>query len=130
MANKDLTPVAKDIITTCTKCKLELRHVVVAQDRAGVVTKVRCYTCGTEHKYHPEKRHAETRKKTASIEKYTNLMEQHKDKDPRPYGMNEKYDIHDVIEHKVFGKGIVTKSNDQKIDVLFETGQRILACGR
>ena len=131
MTEKDKTPVAKDIVTTCSKCKLELRHVVIAHNREGIVAQVRCYTCGSEHKYYPEKKQtATTRKKAGFLEKYAGLMEQYCDKIAISYDMHQRYNTHDIIDHKTFGKGIVTKVNDQKMDVIFETGPRILACAR
>ena len=53
---KDRTPVAQNIITMCTKCEMELNHVVVAHNAEGIVEKVKCHTCGSEHKYHPDKK--------------------------------------------------------------------------
>ena len=130
MADKDKTAVARDIVTTCTKCKMELRHVVISQNSKGVVAKVRCYTCGSEHKYYPEKKHPSTRKKPGTFEKYATLLEQNSNKEAISYSMQKSYQLHDVIEHKAFGKGIVTSVSDQKMDVMFETGPRILACAR
>ena len=47
----DRTPVAKDIITDCSRCKLELNHIVVRHNKEGIVDRVKCHTCGFEHKY-------------------------------------------------------------------------------
>ena len=37
IADKDKTPVAQNVVTTCTKCKMELSHVVIAHNEAGIV---------------------------------------------------------------------------------------------
>ena len=137
---KDSTPVAADIVTRCTKCKLELRHTVLSHNKEGIVAKVKCCTCGGEHKYYSEQKRAAAKikkekaaiaaKKTREAEKYARLLEQNQGKKIIPYGMLQKYNDHDIIDHKTFGKGVVTTAYSQKIDVLFETGVRILACNR
>ncbi len=140
MTDKDKTPAAANIITTCTKCKLELRHVVIAQNSDGIVARVKCKTCGSEHKYYPDKKPApakkkkeksgRTVKKNRDAEKYARLLEQNIDTVAIPYSISETYRVNDIIEHKTFGKGIVTEFHYQKMEVLFETGTRILACNR
>ena len=56
--DKDRTPVARDLVTRCTRCKLELSHVVIFHNQEGIVEKVKCKTCGSEHKYRPDKKKA------------------------------------------------------------------------
>ena len=56
--DKDRTPVAKDLVTRCARCNLELSHVVVVHNLEGVVDRVKCKTCGSEHKYRPNKKKA------------------------------------------------------------------------
>ncbi len=46
--DKDRTPVAQNVVTKCTKCEMELDHVVVAHDAMGIVERVKCHTCGSE----------------------------------------------------------------------------------
>jgi hypothetical protein len=45
--DKDRTPVAQNVITKCTKCDMELNHVVVANNAAGIVEKVKCLNRST-----------------------------------------------------------------------------------
>ncbi|MBW2561292.1 MAG: hypothetical protein JRE40_10625, partial [Deltaproteobacteria bacterium] len=59
--DKDRTPVAQNIATRCTKCKMELNHTVISHTMEGIVARVKCRTCGSEHKYHPEKKKAAPR---------------------------------------------------------------------
>lgn len=137
---KDNTPVAGDIVTRCTKCKLELRHIVISHNKEGIVARVKCCTCGGEHKYYSEQKRAlakikkekaaKVAKKNREAERYARLLEQNQGKKIISYGMSQKYKDHDIIDHKTFGKGVVTTAYSQKIDVLFETGLRILACNR
>ena len=139
MTDKDRTPVARDITTECTRCNLELRHVVVAHNSQGIVATVRCYTCGSEHKYHPERKQTARGRKGRPVRQgkrasrsaeYAQLLEQNSSKEIVPYSMFRRYDVHDIIEHKTFGRGVIIKVNNQKMDVLFETEERILACNR
>ncbi len=139
MTDKDNTPVAGYIVTRCTKCKLELGHVVVSHNKIGVVNKVKCHTCGSEHKYYSEKKKVERKKKIVSAKKkkvnsdavkYVRLLEQNKDKAAIPYGISGTFNLHDIIDHKTFGKGVVSEVHDRKIEVLFETKKCILACNR
>ena len=65
--DKDRTPVAQNVITMCTKCEMELNHVVVAHDKGGVVERVKCQTCGSEHKYRPDKKRAPKKSAKKSI---------------------------------------------------------------
>jgi hypothetical protein len=52
--NKDRTPVANDIYTYCTKEKTDTWHVVRNHDAKGLVDRVICKACGSEHKYKKE----------------------------------------------------------------------------
>jgi hypothetical protein len=139
--NKDKTPVAQNVITMCTKCKMELNHVVVSHNKDGIVAKVKCHTCGSEHKYQPEKKKAAkkspvTRKKSSRTKKldyaeeFAKLAETFRGKKPVPYSMSGSFKKDDLIDHKTFGKGFVTNVSYQKIDVLFSDGFRLLASER
>ena len=66
--DKDRTPVAQNVVTMCTKCKMLLDHVVVFHNAEGIVDRVKCRTCGTEHKYRPDKKTAV--RKTSDGEMY------------------------------------------------------------
>ncbi len=140
MTDIDKTPVDGAIVTRCTKCKLELRHVVISHNRDGIVAKIKCNTCGSEHRYYPEKKRLATKKKkeeaakvakkNREAEKYARLLEQNLDKKSKTYCMSKNYCDNDVIDHKTFGKGVITKVNYKKMDVLFETGFRLLVCNK
>ena len=133
----DRTPVAKDIITVCSRCDLELNHIVVRHNAEGVVDRVKCHTCGFEHKYKPVKKQvaAPKKRKTTSRKKpsekeYKALMEANTDKVPVPYNMKSAFNEGDVIDHKTFNKGIVTGVSYERIDVLFEGGLKTLAADK
>ena len=139
--DKDRTPVAKAVVTMCSKCKMELNHIVIAHNTEGIVKTVKCNTCGSEHKYRPEKKTAVKKKTTAKratrkkkldpAEIFGNLDEKFKDKKPVSYSMSGSFNEKDVIEHKVFGKGFVTsRPTSRQIEVAFIDGSRTLACNR
>jgi hypothetical protein len=135
--DKDKTPVAENVITMCTKCKMELSHVVIAHNTKGVVAKVKCNTCGSEHKYSPErktprktaKRGART-KKADYTEEFQNLVEKYKGKEPVHYSMSGSFEPEDVLDHQNFGMGIVMSVSYQKMEVAFPDRLRVLVCDR
>ncbi|MGD9162304.1 MAG: hypothetical protein PVG39_28100 [Desulfobacteraceae bacterium] len=133
----DRTPVAKDIITICSRCKLELNHIVVRHNAEGIVDRVKCHTCGFEHKYKPVKKKAETTKKRKSPvrkkspeKEYEALMAKNSHVAPVPYSMKASYSEGDIIAHKTFGKGIVTETSFERIEVLFQDGIKTLAADK
>ena len=143
--DKDRTPVAKDLVTRCARCNLELSHVVVVHNLEGVVDRVKCKTCGSEHKYRPDKKSApskgtnkfKTLKKKHAVGKkedvskeFEKLAEKFKEKKPVIYRISGSFKTDDVIDHKTFGMGIVTSVSFQKMEVLFSEGLRLLACDR
>ena len=141
VADQDKTPVAETVVTKCSKCKMELNHVVIAHNKEGIVERVKCNTCGSEHKYRPEKKTAVKKKTTAKraprkkkpdpAEIFGSLDEKFKDKNPVPYSMSGSFNEQDVIQHKTFGKGFVTSlPTSQQIEVAFIDGSRKLACKR
>ena len=65
--DKDRTPVAQNVITMCTKCDMELNHVVIAHNAEGFVEKVKCHTCGTEHRYRPDNKRSTRKTSKKSI---------------------------------------------------------------
>lgn len=134
----DRTPVAKDIITVCTKCNLELNHIVVRHNTEGIVDRVKCHTCGSEHKYKPvsKKKAASatprkrTVKKKSPEKEYEKLLKKYGDREPVPYNIKASFSEGDLIVHKTFGTGIVSEVSFQRIDVVFPEGMKALAAER
>ena len=138
--DKDRTPVAQILETQCTKCKLPLTHTVVLHNSEGIVARVQCRTCGSEHKYHPEKKEVlkpakkrrvgvKTRKPDAATI-FEQLSQKFQEKEPVTYTMEGSYKANDVVDHKTFGKGIVTDVSYQKMEVAFADASRLLVCDR
>ena len=136
--DKNRTPVAQNVITMCTKCEMELNHVVVAQDAGGIVERVKCHTCGSEHKYRPDKIRATKKASKKSIsthevhltQTFEELAEKFKKKMRLPYSMSGSFKNDDVIDHKTFGMGIVISASYDKMEVAFSDEPRILVCNR
>jgi len=136
--DKNRTPVAENVMTMCTKCEMRLNHVVIAHNAAGIVETVKCHTCGSEHKYRPDKKKApkKTSKKSISTQEvdltktFEKLAEKFKEKKPLPYSMSGSFKNDDVIDHKTFGMGIVISASSDKMEVAFSGGPRILVCNR
>lgn len=138
--DKDRTPVAQDLVTMCTRCGLELAHVVVFHNLQGIVERVKCKTCGSEHKYHPTEKTAPAKtlkpkkrtvpKKKDFAKEFGKLAEKFKGKESIAYNMSESFKTDDAIDHKTFGRGIVTSVSYEKMEVAFSEGPRILACNR
>ena len=140
MTDTDKTPVAGVVVTRCTKCRLDLGHVVISHNKKGTIAMVKCNSCGREHKYYSETQRLQRKKKSeeaakvaeknAQAEEYDRLLKQNPNKRSKIYCMSNNYRENDFIDHKTFGKGVITKINHQKMDVLFETGARLLACDK
>jgi len=136
--DKDRTPISENVITKCTKCKMELNHVVVANNAAGIVERVQCLTCGSEHKYHPEKKKATKRTSKKSIftqevdltKNFEILAQKFKEKKPLPYSMTGSFKNDDVVDHNTFGMGIVISASRDKMEVVFSDRSRLLVCNR
>jgi hypothetical protein len=133
--DKNRTPVAQNLFTMCTKCELELNHIVIAHNSKGTVERVKCLTCGTEHKYRADKKKAAVKKGTVTrkvdfSKTYEALAEKFRDKIPLPYSMSGLFKKDDVIDHKTFGMGIVTNASYDKMEVAFQDGPRHLVCNR
>lgn len=124
----------ENIASYCTRCKLVLDHVIVAMD-GDAIAKVKCKTCGSAHKH----RSAEDAKKVrtpAGAKKedagktieilWESCLAEAKGKE-RVYDMGGKYRVGDIVDHQVFGRGIVRKIYTNKCDVLFRDKERLMA---
>jgi len=142
-----VTSVGDNIDAYCLKCKLVLSHVIMYKVD-GVVNRVKCKTCGAEHKYRGT---MPTVKKTAAVRtpgairakrpvaakvtvndaplkwalKNSNMTPS---KPIKNYSIKEIYKVNDVINHPVFGVGFVEKTIwDKSMSVLFNDSVRLMA---
>ena len=129
-----------DIDTYCSRCKLDLAHVIIALS-AGQPVRVLCKTCNSEHAFRKPKRkttgvtkRAASMKSTTSApqgplstEAYHQMLSGRDLSRSRRYTIKETFEVDDVVDHKKFGIGLVTKMlGDQKIEVTFREGAKIL----
>lgn len=143
--------VGSEIEAKCSRCKLDLMHTVVAM-LDGKPRRVRCLTCGGDHIYRmpaslkaakaAERKKAAANKKSKAAKKaksggrgdvpdFETLAGGKKLDNPRPYAMTERFGGGELIEHPVFGIGIVAVVRGQdKIDVSFQTGVHTLLHNR
>lgn len=122
--------VGKDVLSFCTKCKLNLGHTIVAMKDVKSIAKVKCNTCATIQAFkdpsNASKLNKTRTKKTSSTpskvisvaDLWMEKMSSTKKKST-PYAMDGKFTQGDIIDHVKFGPGIVDKVVDDKIEVIF-----------
>lgn len=118
----------------CTKCRKNTGHIIVTMADEGPV-KVQCNSCSRQHKFRPP---------TAAKNPAVRQAVLHRDAERkewellRPnmnsaaatdYSMTASYKIKALINHPVFGLGLVQRVvGSQKIEVLFEDGKKTMRC--
>lgn len=140
----------------CTKCKLVLNHRIIAMV-GGTPVRVECSTCGSHHNYRPrapgEKAPSAARTSSGSSSSaaprstrasVTKAQQAALDRERtwekaisgktvaefRPYRVDETFSEGDLIRHKKFGDGVVTRILDpKKVEILFRDEPRTLAQG-
>jgi hypothetical protein len=126
--------IGKNIDSYCGKCKLILDHTVMATD-GEMLTKVRCKSCGSSHKFRDpldlQKLRKPRAKKGAGDETTAQIiweagLAKAKGKEG-DYSMAAKYRVGDIVNHQTFGKGIVMKLYPNKCDMLFKDQERLMA---
>ena len=122
-----------DIDSYCTRCKLNLEHIVLAMV-GGAAVKVKCKTCGSIHRFKgmPVARPKSSRKDSAGSKSFISVQALWEDAvgqatgAEQPYDMAGSYRAGDVIVHNIFGKGVVQKTFFKKCSVLFRDKERVL----
>ncbi len=133
-----------DIDAYCSKCDLDLAHVIIAMVGDRVV-RVQCKTCRSPHAYRG-KQSVDGRSKSApkrmsggaaaksSTPKASDFDRAMQGKDlsrAHRYKPAETFTVGDVLDHPSFRFGIVTRLlSDSKIEVLFESGPKTLVHAR
>lgn len=127
----------KDVDSYCTKCKLELGHLIVAMV-GDKIAKVKCNTCGGTHNYRAVKvqkpagtaKKATTPKIPKEIAKPPEVLWQERISKARgaeiPYGMGRAFKVGDLIAHELFGKGVVLQVSCKKCTAIFRDRERIM----
>ena len=123
-----------DVDAYCSKCKLVLAHVVIAM-RGSKPARVECKTCKGVHAY---KATATTKKSTRakraatkSANDYEAMMEGRDISQAIKYRASQSFEEHDIMDHKTFGIGLVMRMlDDKKLEVMFQTGTKVLVHSR
>lgn len=136
--------VGKEIVTHCSKCKLDLAHIIVVMKDQFSPLRVQCKTCGSNHSFKEKKapaakrvaspRSTSSKPRVSSEEKLLNIWEaamKDASKTPVPYSIKTKFIEGQVIEHPTFGPGVVDRAIDaNKIEVIFRTATKVLIHGK
>jgi len=140
--------VGDNIDSYCLKCKLVLAHVILFKVD-GVVNRVKCNTCGAEHKYRATmpgvKKTAAVRtpgaargRKPAAAKVTVTVNDaplqwnlRSRNMPPKTsiqdYYVKDTFKVKQVINHPVFGVGFVEKvASDKSIFVLFSDKVRLM----
>ncbi len=122
--------VGKDVLSYCTKCKLNLGHTIVAMKDVKHIAKVKCNTCNTIQAFKDasvssKQNKTRTKKTTMKPSKIISVSDLWMEKmsstkkKSTPYAMDQKFVQGDILDHTKFGPGIVEKVVDDKIEVIF-----------
>ena len=131
ITNATTSKTGAEVISVCTKCKMPLAHIIVAMD-GEKIKKVRCNTCAKEHRFvSPNAKKRTSAPKVRAEENWKQLMVSFSSKRKIPYTLAGLYRENDVIDHQVFGAGIVNQVVfKEKIRVVFQEGEKWLVCAR
>lgn len=130
---------------------MNLAHTIIAMVVQKVV-KVKCNTCGNEHNYRgvqplvkptsfaaPKKAASSAGRSSTSASKSTSPVvviswdEQFRGKDlsqARKYSPRETFKVDDVLDHPVFGLGLVRAVRGDKVEVGFKQEDKVLVHGK
>ncbi len=119
-----------DTDTYCGRCKAERTHQVVALNADGTPASVICRTCGGQHRYREKKEStAPQGGSTRAARKSAPPAREMPTAPARPYSPQGVYSEGEWVDHPKFGTGRVTQARGGKIEVRFESGNRLLLHG-
>lgn len=138
----DTSKVGSNIDAWCTKCKLILAHTIEAIAH-GTIKRVQCNTCGGKHQFKAHqpgsqkvaspnvgKIKSQSRSKSKACD-FSRLIEKKDVSLALGYCISHKFVRGDLLDHAKFGLGVVVEEKDHtKIEVLFESGPKVLVHSR
>src|SRR5256885_1275910 len=128
---KQALKVGGDIDAWCTKCKMTLGHTILAMVGTRPA-RVRCNTCQGEHNYRgtsaPVKR-APAKEKPV-VTSWEALLAKKDLSRARRYTSRDKFATDEVLNHPVFGIGLVQEVRGDKIQVAFKADVKTLVHGK
>jgi len=133
----DFPKVGRDALAYCTRCRMELAHVIVSM--VGLTpSKVVCKTCKSQHNFRRQsiltspgsgrKKAVKPKKTTIRVaELWQKKVSESKAESPIPYQISATFVNGSLILHSKFGVGIVEQvKRHGKISVLFREGEKVL----
>lgn len=143
--------VAGEVDSFCTKCRMILNHRIVSM-KVGKPYQVICLTCNGAHLYRPnapgeksaapERGGASPRPARVTTATKAEQARQGRERDWekaiagrgmsdfKPYSIAAVFEEGDLVRHKKFGDGVITRVVDaHKVEVLFKDETRTLAHG-
>lgn len=121
--------VGKEVLSYCTKCKLNLAHIIVTMNANGNIGRCECKTCGARHAFKDpssvKAKKAKTRTKSKRSEGQTisDLWLQavsDTNAKSQAYSIKAKFKEGDIVDHPKFGPGVVEKIIDNdKVQIIF-----------
>ena len=147
MTERKLTA-GDEIDSQCSKCKGLTNHTIIAlvEDK---IAKVQCNVCGARHNYRPAKTAANAKtasvtrkdgnivsartpkaaKKTKKETVYEQLLAGRNLDEAIPYSMTATFRPNDLVDHPMFGLGVVTATiQPDKIELTFKEGTKKFIC--
>jgi hypothetical protein len=145
--------VAGEVDSWCTRCRLVLNHRIVSMKNAKA-HQVECLTCRTTHLWRPNapgekpaasstggertrasgsaaSGTARTPRVTAAVrheQTWEKALNGRAVNDFKPYNVTANFHEGDLVRHKKFGDGVVTRVIDlHKVEILFRDEARTLA---
>lgn len=118
----------------CTKCRKNNPHTILTLDEA-TPARVECGICNRQHKFRPPSvprksagrppvdPNADARREWATLRPQMNASK------ATDYSMTNGYKVNSLINHPVFGLGLVQAlGGPHKVVVLFEDGTKTMRC--
>lgn len=132
--------VGGDIDAWCTRCKLVLGHTILAMVGSRAA-RVRCNTCQGEHNYKASageprrtawepKADRERRLAKPVVTSWEALLAKKDLTRARRYSSRERFERDEVLDHPVFGVGLVQEVHGDKMKVAFKADTKLLVHGK
>ncbi len=130
--------VGRSCVSWCTLCRSEMQHTIIAMVEDSP-KRVECDSCHSQHNYRlaPGGRKQAARKASGSSRigrkntRWERLVPTDDNPEARLYSLTERFEKDEVLAHKSLGIGIVQQVQPgNKIEVLFESGKKLLVHGR
>ncbi len=123
-----------EIKQLCSRCNLELAHTIIALI-GNTPARIRCNTCKSERNYKAPKvatilrMPREARPKVSDEAIYQRKLKENATKSEKKYRIDIELAANDVVDHSVFGRGVVLKTiPPDRAEILFKDQARVLVC--